>query len=123
MAKKFPELKKEMEAIYVERQKLEEEINKLQNIMTTHKKKFDKLYREIETYHNGLDPAAVEDETGPTLYGLADEMYHYDEYAEKGHKAIDDFASELEKSQHDFKNQLTKMKMASVRNVLKRYGK
>ena len=123
MVKKFPELKKEMEAIYVERQKMEDEINKLQNMMTAHKKKFDKLYREIEAYHNSLDPAVVENETGPTLYDLADRMYHFDEYEENGHKAIDSFASELEKSQQEFKTQMSKMKMASVRNVLNRYGK
>jgi predicted nuclease with TOPRIM domain len=124
MAKKFPELKKEMEEIYVERQKLESEVNKLQDMLTTHKKKFDALYREIETYHNSLDKDAVESETGPTLYDLADEMYHYDEYGEHGHKQLDTFARDLEDTQHEFKTRyLAKMKMASIRKVLNRYGK
>ena len=124
MAKKFPELKKEMEEIYVERQKLEDEVNKLQDMLAIHRKKFDKLYREIETYHNSLDKDAVESETGPTLYDLADRMYYYSEYEENGHKELGKLSRELEESQHEFKSHyLAKMKMASVRNVLRRYGK
>lgn len=117
--KKFEELKKELQDLYVERKKIHEALENVTTLIDKNRDQYWKLNAEIEKYNKTLDPDAVEAHKGPTLWDLQDRMFHYEEYEEHGDKNLNKIISEWDRDDKQFQQAIHNVKMASLRKMMR----
>lgn len=117
--KKFEELKKELQDLYIERKKIKDALEKVTELIDKNRDQYWKLNAEIEKYNKTLDQDAVESHKGPTLYDLQDRMFHYEEYEDHGDKNLNKIISEWERDDKQFQQAINNVKLASIRNQMR----